>query len=152
PLRARRDGGHLGAARAAGGGRLEADVSGDQVPARGGLGAHPAGAEVRLREGPFFAADIDADAAEGRFGPGRHRARGGGAAGVEAEAGEDRGADRGGGDRVRAGGGAERGGAVRSRWRRGAGRSSGGRPRGGPATTARPGGGRGRRSAPPRAG
>ena len=58
---------------AARGGRLEADVGGDQVPARGGLGADPAGAEVGLRAGAVFAADVDADAAEGRFGPGRHR-------------------------------------------------------------------------------
>ena len=91
--------------------RLEADVGGDQVPARGGLGADPAGAQVRLGAGAVFAADVDADAAEGRFGPGRHRLGRGGAAGVEAEAGEDGAADRGGGGRLGGAGRARAGGA-----------------------------------------
>ena len=90
------------------------------MPARGGLGADPAGAEVGLRAGAVFAADVDADAAEGRFGPGRHRLGRGGAAGVEAEAGEDRAADRGGaGGRAAAPWAARRRASGGRRWRAG---------------------------------
>ena len=117
-LGARRDRGQLGAAAAARGRGLEADVGGDQVPARGGLGADPAGTQVRLRAGAVFAADVDADAAERRFGPGRHRLARGGAAGVEAEAGEDRAADRGGGGGAAGLGGGGAGGARRISVRR----------------------------------
>ena len=91
-------GAELGAAGAAAGRRLQADVGGDQVPAGGGLGADPARGQVRLRAAAVGAADVDADRPVGRVRPGRHRARGGRRAGVEAEPGEDAAAGRGGGD------------------------------------------------------
>src|SRR5690606_13641522 len=54
-----------GAARAAAGRRLQADVGGDQVPAGGGLFGDPAGGQVGLRAGAVAAADVDADRAVG---------------------------------------------------------------------------------------
>ena len=89
-------GAELGAAAAAAGRRLQADVGRDQVPAGGGLGADPARGQVRLRAAAVVAADVDADRPVGRAAPGRHRARRGRRTGVEAEPGEDGTAGRGG--------------------------------------------------------
>ena len=90
------------------------------MPAGGGLGADPGGGEVGLRAGTVLAADVDADAAERRFEPGRHRFGRGGAAGVEAEAGEGGAGGRAVSRRARGAG------ARRGRGQRGAGQRRGG--------------------------
>ena len=71
------------------GGRLQADVDRDDVPAGRGLRADPAGGQVRLRAGHVGAADVDAGGAERRLQPVGHRRLRRGLAGVEPEAGED---------------------------------------------------------------